>query len=205
MFTGIVETLGRIKKIVPDRTNQTFCIEASFTSELKQGDSVSHNGVCLTIEEIDIASSTYFVSAIHETLSKTMLGSLQQGDFVNLERSLKPESRLDGHFVQGHVDTTTSVESVQSLDGSYEYVFPFHSGADFKSLIVPTGSICINGISLTVGKLTDNSFAVYIIPHTFKVTTMQYLKAGDPVNIEFDVLGKYVRQMLSQSNQKQQI
>lgn len=201
MFTGIIEDTGIILSVREEGTNRIFQVESAFTAELKEGDSVAHNGVCLTVESISAEGKSYQVSAIQETLSKTMLGNVKTGDSVNLERSLKPESRLDGHFVQGHVDTTAVVKSVSELDGSYEFTIAFHEKADFRSLIVPTGSICLNGISLTVGRIEEDSFSVYIIPHTYSHTTMNSLQRGDTVNLEFDVLGKYVKQILKQQKQ----
>lgn len=195
MFTGIVEATGLISHMQPSGSNKDFWIEAPFTNELKVDQSVAHNGVCLTVVELE--GPRYRVTAVAETLQKTALDSWQIGDALNLERSLLVGDRLDGHFVQGHVDGTGRCESVQDLGGSWLYRFRFDPA--FARLIIEKGSICINGVSLTVFEVGPDSFTVTIIPYTYEHTTFRSLKTGDTVNLEFDVLGKYLlrSQMLS--------
>lgn len=189
MFTGIIECLGKVQSLSSgSSTNIDFWITTPITHELKIDQSVAHNGVCLTV--VGISGDSYKVTAVAETLHKTNLGSLQAGDTVNIERALKVGDRLDGHFVQGHVDTTGICEAVQQLDGSWLYNFSF--AEEYAALMIEKGSICINGVSLTVFNVTRNSFTVTIIPYTYEHTTFSQLKAGDKVNLEFDVLGKYL-------------
>ena len=197
MFTGIVESIGVVDQVEENSGNRVFTIRTSFLSELKSDQSLSHNGVCLTVEQINSENGNYQVTAIAETLEKTMLGNVKSGDRINLERSLAANARVDGHFVQGHVDTRGNVIDIITLDGSWEYFIEFSE--DFEDLIVPKGSICVNGISLTVVKSDPQKhfFSVCIIPYTHQVTNIGDWKKGDPVNIEFDVLGKYVKKIMS--------
>ena len=193
MFTGIVETQGIIKKIIEKGTNKTFWIRSSLSSKLKPDQSVAHDGVCLTIEEIK--GSRYRVTAIAETLSKTSIGEWQEGSIVNLERCLKVNDRLNGHFVQGHVDTIAICTDKREKDGSWEFSFQFP--LKFEEMIIEKGSVAVNGISLTGFNVSANTFDVAIIPYTFEHTTMRTVNVGQKVNIEFDMLGKYINRKLS--------
>jgi riboflavin synthase len=188
MFTGIIEAFGVVKKIVKTGTNQTFWVESHISHELKVDQSVSHNGVCLTVESV--AGDIHSVTAIEETLNKTNLGTLQEGDLLNLERCMIMNGRLDGHIVQGHVDSTAQCISVAEKEGSWEYEFEFND--KFAPLVIEKGSACINGISLTVFDVKRNSFKVAIIPYTYNHTNIKQVTAGSTVNIEFDVIGKYI-------------
>lgn len=193
MFTGIVETQGTIKKITGKGTNKTFWIKSPISSKLKIDQSIAHDGVCLTVEEIK--GSRHKVTAIAETLSKTNLGDWQEDSLINLERCMKVNDRLDGHFVQGHVDATATCTERKEKDGSWEFSFRFP--AEFAGLIIEKGSIAINGISLTAFNVTNDSFDVAIIPYTFGHTNMNMVNVGQKVNIEFDMLGKYINRKLS--------
>jgi riboflavin synthase len=193
MFTGIIETTGTVVDLVQDQDNLHLFINSAFTSELKVDQSVAHNGVCLTIVEIN--GDRYRVTAVAETLRKTNLGMLRKGDIVNLERSLKVGDRLDGHFVQGHVDTIGHCISKQTLEGSWIFVFSFPE--DFSALVIEKGSICVNGVSLTAFDVGRDILTVTIIPYTYSHTQFCYIKPGDAVNLEFDVLGKYILRSLS--------
>jgi len=195
MFTGIVETQGLVKKVIENGTNKTFWVKSAISSKLKVDQSVAHDGVCLTIEEVK--GSRHRVTAIAETLGKTTLGDRQVGATINLERCLKINDRLDGHFVQGHVDATAICIDKKEKDGSWE--FSFQILPEFASLIIEKGSITINGISLTVFNLDASTFDVAIIPYTFEHTNMNLVKPGQKVNIEFDMLGKYINRKLSLS------
>lgn len=188
MFTGIIESLGRVASIEVSGSNKIFWVASSISTELKPDQSLAHNGVCLTVEEI--RENAHRVTAVQETLQKTNMNDLQVGDSLNLERCLRPDSRLDGHIVQGHVDTTAACTAKKELNGSWKC--SFHFPEKFAPLIIEKGSICVNGISLTAFEVTQNSFAVTIIPYTFEHTNMQQLKEGDKVNLEFDMVGKYV-------------
>ena len=188
MFTGIIEQLGTIENVQTKGSNVTLTISATLTSELKIDQSLSHSGVCLTVETID--NNRYTVTAIEETLKKTSLSKWKIGTVVNLERSLRFDGRLDGHIVQGHVDTVGKCINAITKDGSWEYVISFDE--KFASLIIEKGSISLNGISLTIFNVTDNSFTVAIIPFTYEHTNMHTLQENDEVNIEFDMIGKYV-------------
>ncbi len=192
MFTGIVEATGKVVDIKKEGTNKTFTLETVFAPELHVDQSLSHNGVCLTI--INVEGKTYQVTAVEETLNKTNLGLLKPGDEVNLERSMSTSYRFDGHMVQGHVDQTGICTRVQEMDGSwlfdFEYDFETH-----KNFLVEKGSICIDGVSLTVFNCKKGSFRVTIIPHTINVTNFKYIKKGTPVNLEFDVIGKYIQRL----------
>lgn len=194
MFTGIIENTGVIKELQSNGTNKTFWITSPLSGELKIDQSLSHNGVCLTVEEIK--NGMHRVTAIEETLLKTNLGAWQLGSIVNLERCMQLNGRLDGHIVQGHVDVTAECIAVIEKDGSWEYNFTFQE--KFSALIIEKGSITLNGISLTLFNVGINSFSVAVIPYTYKHTNINVLKKGDGVNIEFDMLGKYVQRMLQQ-------
>lgn len=191
MFTGIIEEVGVVMAVEPHGTNLNITLAARMTLELRIDQSVSHNGVCLTVVHID--GDRYTVTAVKETLERSALGALHPGDGVNLERCLRLGDRLDGHMVQGHVDTVTTCTQVVDKDGSWSYTFLLPSQ---KHLLVHKGSICINGVSLTIAELTGENFSVAIIPYTFEHTTFRDLVAGQNVNIEYDVLGKYVERML---------
>jgi len=193
MFTGIIETTGIIHKIILSGTNRTFCVKSPISQELKVDQSVSHNGVCLTVEAIN--DGMHQLTAIEETLAKTNLGDWQEGDTVNIERCLQMNGRLDGHIVQGHVDTTGTCTVAIEKNGSWEYSFEIDK--KFASLIIEKGSISLNGISLTIFNVKEDGFTVAIIPYTYTHTNMQFLKVGDKVNIEFDMIGKYVNRMES--------
>jgi riboflavin synthase len=189
MFTGIIEATGLVKEVITNGSNRTFWIESSISPELSADQSVSHNGVCLTIEEVK--NSTHRVTAIAETMQKTNLYKLQAGDYMNLERCLRLNDRVDGHIVQGHVDTTAVCIERKDLDGSYEFRFRFP--AQFKELVIEKGSIGLNGISLTIFNVGENGFSVAVIPYTSQHTNIRFLKEKDEVNIEFDMMGKYVQ------------
>jgi riboflavin synthase len=187
MFTGIIETTGTIEGIEMIGTNHSFWILSPLSDSLKVDQSVSHNGVCLTVEAID--NGHHKVTAILETLQKTNLGTWTNGSMINIERCLPVNGRLDGHLVQGHIDTTASCLAVEELNGSWYYSFEYP--CQFAHLVIEKGSICINGVSLTCFDVTNNIISVAIIPYTYKHTNIHLIKPGDSVNIEFDILGKY--------------
>jgi len=191
MFTGIIETLGQVKEIKKDQGNLHITVRSDFTDKLKIDQSVSHNGVCLTV--VDIFDSEYVVTAIQETLDKTNLGFLKENDLVNLERGMKVGDRLDGHIVQGHVDQTGVCSEIKDAEGSIYFTFTYNP--NFNNITIEKGSITINGVSLTVVNSTKDSFSVAIIPYTLENTTFKYLKVGSLVNLEFDVIGKYVARL----------
>jgi riboflavin synthase len=193
MFTGIIETIGRVEQITENGNNKTFWIASPLFPELKIDQSISHNGVCLTIE--DLKEGVHRVTAVKETLDKTDLNQWKPGTQVNLERSLLPSSRLDGHFVQGHVDTIGLCKRIKDEDGSWELEFEFDK--KFAPLIIEKGSICINGISLTAFDVKKKTFRVAVIPYTWQNTNLQYIKIKDTVNLEFDLIGKYITRKLS--------
>lgn len=193
MFTGIIETMGKVIEITSTGTNKSFWIESSLVPELKVDQSLAHNGVCLTVEELK--DDFYKVTAVQETLDKTNLGKWQTGSLINLERSLLPSSRLDGHFVQGHVDDTATCKKIKDREGSRELEFEFDK--KFAPFIIEKGSICVNGISLTVFGVKKKSFKVAIIPYTWQHTNLQFLKEEETVNLEFDLIGKYITRKLS--------
>jgi riboflavin synthase len=193
MFTGIIETQGVAKKILVSGGNKTFWIKSSISSKLKTDQSVAHDGICLTVEKIK--GNEHRVTAIAETLSKTCLGNWQPGTVINLERCLKINDRLDGHFVQGHVDTAATCTEKTEKDGSWEFRFQFP--VEFAELIIEKGSIAVNGISLTAFNVKESSFDVAIIPYTYEHTNMKTLQPGQHVNLEFDMIGKYINRKLS--------
>lgn len=189
MFTGIVEEVGRVAEVQTSGTNRVFWVQAALAGQLKVDQSVAHNGVCLTVEEL--RADAFRVTVIAESLSKTALGSLEVGSSLNLERCLRADARVDGHFVQGHVDVTGRIEKITDRDGSHDYWISYPS--EFATLLIPRGSIAVNGISLTVAELADadGQFKVSIIPFTLQHTNLGQSRVGDLVNLEFDLLGKY--------------
>ena len=191
MFTGIIETLATLKQLESNGSNKSFWLETSITNEFKIDQSVAHNGVCLTVEAIE--NNMYKVTAIEETLQKTNLQSWKLNDVVNIERCLSFNGRLDGHFVQGHVDATAICKNIIDKNGSWEFEFEFDE--KFASLVIEKGSICVNGTSLTCFNVTQNCFTVAIIPYTYNHTNISKLVAGSVVNIEFDIIGKYINRM----------
>ena len=193
MFTGIIEAIGLVKKVIPNGSNKTFWIESPLSAEFKVDQSISHNGVCLTVEEI--TDSLHKITAIEETLKKTNLDSWQPGTLVNIERCLVVNGRLDGHFVQGHVDTTGICKKRTDKEGSWEFEFEFSK--KFSELVIEKGSVCINGISLTAFNVKKKSLSVAIIPYTFEHTNIKEVNPGDSVNLEFDIIGKYLLRRLS--------
>jgi len=193
MFTGIIETLAAVEKIERDRSNVHFTFSCELVKELKVDQSVAHNGVCLTV--VNINGNNYNVTAIEETLKRTNLGDLNVGDLVNIERCMPANGRFDGHIVQGHVDATAVCESVMDLNGSYRYTFRHEKNKNFVT--VEKGSITINGVSLTVVDSGDDYFSVHIIPYTFEHTNFKEIKPGGKVNLEFDIVGKYVAKLMA--------
>ena len=191
MFTGIIEQLGEIKAIVKEGENVHYTVTAPFTNELKIDQSVAHNGVCLTV--VKKSGEQYTVTAILETLNKTNLNHLKIGDIVNLERGMRLGDRLDGHIVQGHVDQTATCKSASEQNGSWLYTFEYNN--HLGNITIEKGSITINGVSLTVVNSEKNEFSVAIIPYTYSNTTFKTLRAGDVVNLEFDVVGKYIKRL----------
>jgi riboflavin synthase len=196
MFTGIIEALGSVETIDRQGSNTTFWIRSNIWADLKIDQSVSHNGVCLTVDEVK--DNLHRVTAISETLSKTNLTSWHPDTLVNLERCLAMNARLDGHIVQGHVDSTATCINKNDLNGSWEYTFQFDP--KFGSLVIEKGSISLNGISLTIFNVTENTFTVAIIPFTFNHTNIHQVKEDSIVNIEFDIIGKYINRLQSLKN-----
>ncbi len=195
MFTGIIETLGTVKAVITSGSNKTFWVESPLSDQFRVDQSVSHSGVCLTVEEV--RDGLHRVTAIEETLNKTTLGNWAEGTLVNIERCLPVNGRLDGHFVQGHTDCTAICTSIAEKNGSWNLEFEFPK--KFAELIIEKGSIAINGISLTVFNVKKKSFTVAVIPYTYEHTNIQTLMPGDTVNLEFDLLGKYILRKLSLS------
>lgn len=191
MFTGIIENLGQIVRINPNGSNVSFWVKSAMSNQLKVDQSVSHNGVCLTVEQI--MNDSHKVTAIEETLLKTNLSKLVVGDSVNLERCLQMNGRIDGHIVQGHVDDVATCTNAIEKDGSWEYTFKFNE--KFAALLIEKGSVCLNGISLTAFNVTTTSFSVAIIPYTYDNTSIKNIGVDSLVNVEFDVLGKYILRM----------
>lgn len=192
MFTGIIEEIGKIVRIEREQANLHLYVKSSFTNELKIDQSVAHNGVCLTVVAID--GDVYQVTAIAETLAKTHLGSLQVGDAVNLERGMLLNTRLDGHIVQGHTDQTGTCSAIQEEAGSTRFTFEYDPSTG--NVVIEKGSITVNGVSLTVVDATRDSFSVAVIPYTLAHTNLQHLQIGRIVNLEFDVIGKYVARLM---------
>jgi riboflavin synthase len=193
MFTGIIEALGSVKEVISNGSNRTFWITSPLSGEFRPDQSVSHNGVCLTVEEV--RDDSHRVTAIDETLQKSELGNWKNGSLVNIERCLPVNGRLDGHFVQGHVDTTGKCIKVAEKNGSWELKISFPK--KYAALIIEKGSIAINGISLTIFNAGRKNFTVAIIPYTYEHTNIRTIKEGDKVNLEFDILGKYLLRRLS--------
>jgi len=192
MFTGIIEALGTIIDVDQHGTNKTFWIKSAISSQLKVDQSLSHDGACLTVEEIN--GNSHRVTAVQETLHKTNLGHWKPDDSINLERCLALNGRLDGHLVQGHVDTTATLEQAIDLSGSWQYTFAYPP--EFAGLVIEKGSISLNGISLTIFNVTESKFSVAIIPYTYEHTNLKELSTGDEVNLEFDMMGKYVNRIM---------
>lgn len=195
MFSGIVETTAIVTAIAHEQDNMHFTLRCPFASELKIDQSIAHNGVCLTVVSIDLEASTYVVTAMRETLQRSNLGLLRVGDEVNVERSMQMGGRLDGHIVQGHVDQTARCTHIEDQDGSYEFTFEYDVDAEMMRrgyFTVDKGSVTVNGVSLTVCRPRRNAFAVCIIPYTYDNTNFHNIKVGTVVNIEFDILGKYI-------------
>jgi riboflavin synthase len=199
MFSGIIEEAATVVALDKDKDNLHITLTCSFVHELKIDQSISHNGVCLTV--VKMTGDTYSVTAIHETLIKSNLGLLTVGDKVNLERSVKMESRLDGHMVQGHVDQTAVCTKVREAEGSWYYAFGYSPAQD-DYITVEKGSISVNGVSLTVVNSKENSFEVAIIPYTYQVTNFHRIQEGSVVNLEFDIIGKYIARILKQQLSK---
>lgn len=197
MFSGIIEEAATVVALEKDKGNLHLTLACSFTDDLKIDQSVAHNGVCLTV--VKKTADTYTVTAIRETLERSNLGLLQVGDKVNLERSMLMNGRLDGHIVQGHVDQTATCREVKEADGSWYYTFEYPFSKEMARegyMTVEKGSVCVNGVSLTVCNSTDNSFQVAIIPYTHACTNFHQIKAGSVVNLEFDIVGKYISRMM---------
>lgn len=194
MFTGIIENTGIVKRIESDQKNKHFWLECDFTNELKIDQSLSHNGVCLTV--VEISGNEYKVTAIEETLNRSNLNALNYGDIVNLERCMKLNDRLDGHIVQGHVDQTGFIKSIEDFDGSFLLTINYDEGSS-GNVTVPKGSICVNGVSLTVVDSSNGEFSVAIIPYTWEHTNLKDLHAGSMVNLEFDIIGKYIQRLMN--------
>jgi riboflavin synthase len=198
MFTGIIESIGTVEEVTSRGSGFSYTISSPISHELKPDQSVSHEGVCLTVEKV--LGRHHQVTAVLETLSKTNLGRWKPGTRVNLERCLQFNGRLDGHLVQGHVDATGTCVSIKDLQGSWEFRFTFP--AEFAPLVIEKGSICVNGISLTAFNVTENEFSVAIIPFTYEHTSLSGISVGNAVNLEFDVIGKYLQRSLSLARQQ---
>ena len=194
MFTGIIECLATVKKIDKERSNLNISLESSITKELKIDQSLCHNGVCLTV--VDVQDDIYTVTVIEESLNRSNLGKIIPGDIINIERSMSVNSRFDGHIVQGHVDEVAICSEVQETNGSWKYVFKHNK----KNITVEKGSITINGVSLTVVDSSFDSFSVAIIPYTYENTNFKTIKPGSFVNLEFDILGKYIAKMIAKKD-----
>ena len=194
MFSGIVEEIAKVVKLEKEQENLHMTFTCSFVDELSIDQSISHNGVCLTVVNVDKKKQTYTVTAIKETLEKSNLGLLEVGTKVNVERSMKPDAFLDGHIVQGHVDQTATCTKVEEADGSWYYTFEYDQSVG--NITVEKGSVSVNGVSLTVVNSKNNSFQVAIIPFTYEITNFHTFEAGTVVNLEFDILGKYIQKIL---------
>lgn len=194
MFSGIVEEIAKVVKLEKEQENLHMTFTCSFVNELSIDQSISHNGVCLTVVNVDKENQTYTVTAIKETLDKSNLGLLEIGTKVNVERSMKPDAFLDGHIVQGHVDQTATCTKVEEADGSWYYTFEYDQSVG--NITVEKGSVSVNGVSLTVVNSKNNSFQVAIIPFTYEITNFHTFEAGTVVNLEFDILGKYIQKIL---------
>lgn len=192
MFSGIVESTAKVVAVKEDKGNKNITLSCPFVNELKIDQSISHNGVCLTV--VDLTGDTYTVTAIKETLLKSNLNLLKAGDKVNVERSMKPDALLDGHIVQGHVDQTAICTAVEEADGSWYFTFEYDQTGD--NITVEKGSVSVNGVSLTVVNSKDGSFQVAIIPYTYEHTNFHTFKKGTVVNLEFDIIGKYIAKLM---------
>jgi riboflavin synthase len=192
MFTGIIESMAAVAEVKSEKGNRHFEVKSTISSQLRVDQSVSHNGVCLTVTKVE--GESHWVTAIDETLQKSNLGKLMAGDFLNLERCMIANGRFDGHIVQGHVDQTGIVKSIKEAAGSW--LFDFEFDASTGNITVEKGSICVNGVSLTCFNSTENGFRVAIIPYTYEHTNFGLLKVGDLVNLEFDIVGKYVKRLM---------
>lgn len=195
MFTGIVESTATVVDIIRDQSNIDLVLACPFVHELKIDQSVAHNGVCLTVVEINIDNSSYRVTAIKETLDRSNLGTVCKGDGVNLERCMRLGDRLDGHMVQGHVDCTARVEKIELVYGSHKFWFSYLP--EGPRITVAKGSICVNGVSLTVVDSEPGKFSIALIPYTFEHTNFRHFEIGDLVNLEFDILGKYIAELMT--------
>ena len=198
MFSGIVEEAAKVVRLEKDKDNLHITVSCSFADKLKIDQSVAHNGVCLTV--VDLKEGEYTVTAIKETLQKTNLGLLEVGDKINLERSMRMEALLDGHIVQGHVDQTAVCTSIEEVNGSWYFTFKYDPS--LGNITVEKGSVAVNGVSLTVVNSKDDEFSVAIIPYTYEHTNFHQFKAGTVVNLEFDILGKYVTKLMKQYSGK---
>lgn len=196
MFSGIVEAQGVVKEIIKEGSNKHFKIESALAKEAYIDQSISHNGVCLTVVKIE--GDIYTVTAIEETLIKSNFNDIKTGDIVNLERAIMAHQRMDGHFVQGHVDSTATCNKIELKDGSWN--FHFATNPEFDNLLVEKGSVCINGVSLTLVNAKASDFSVSIIPYTYENTNFSKIRPNDKVNIEFDIMGKYIVKYLSKLN-----
>ena len=194
MFTGIIENMAEVVDVKANKNNLDITFKSDLLSELKVDQSISHNGVCLTVA--DISNETYLVNVVKETIDKSNFDSIRVGDMVNLERSMKLNDRLDGHIVQGHVDQIAECVSIDEQGGSYVMTFKYKKS---ENITVEKGSICVNGISLTVCNSKENTFSVTIIPYTWDNTNLKKINVGDTVNLEFDIVGKYIAKLLSKS------
>lgn len=192
MFTGIIEEVGEITEIREDKSNRHFCVRSKLSAGLRPDQSVAHNGVCLTVTRVE--DTSHWVTAVAETLNRSNLELLKVGDKVNLERSMPANGRLDGHIVQGHVDQTAVCNAITDAQGSWLFDFSFEPTPG--AILVEKGSICVNGVSLTCFQVTEKSFRVAIIPYTYQHTTFQFMRVGDRVNLEFDIIGKYVQRLM---------
>ncbi len=197
MFTGIIESTAKVEKIESEGTNKHILFSSNISHELKVDQSISHNGVCLTVTKL--GKGMYWVTAVDETLQKSNIGDLQPGSIVNLERSMLNNGRFDGHIVQGHVDQTGVVKSIKDENGSWIFEFGYDSA--FGNVTVEKGSVAVNGVSLTCFDSRDGSFSVAIIPYTYEHTNFHQLKTGDKVNLEFDIVGKYIRRLIGISKE----
>ena len=193
MFTGIIETLATVIKVKESGRNKTFWLNSTISPDLQVDQSIAHDGICLTVESVD--GNLHQVSAVHETLIKTTAGEWKEGTTINLERCMTLGDRLDGHMVQGHVDGTGRLLQKKDLEGSWEFTFSYPSGS--AALMIEKGSITVNGISLTSFNVGKDNFTVAIIPYTYEHTNLQYLKEGEAVNLEFDMIGKYIQRYLA--------
>ena len=194
MFTGIIENMAEVVDVKPNKNNLDITFKSDLLSELKVDQSISHNGVCLTVA--DISNETYLVNVVKETIDKSNFDSIRIGDMVNVERSMMLNDRLDGHIVQGHVDQIAECVSIDEQGGSYVMTFKYKKS---ENITVEKGSICVNGISLTVCNSNENTFSVAIIPYTWDNTNLKNINVGDTVNLEFDIVGKYIAKLLSKS------